>query len=32
MRVGVIGLGQMGMPIALNLIERGLEVTGYRHP
>ncbi len=33
MRVGVIGLGQMGMPIALNLIERGLQVTGHRrHP
>jgi putative dehydrogenase len=32
-RVGVIGLGKMGMPIARNLIERGFEVVGYRrHP
>jgi L-threonate 2-dehydrogenase len=29
-RVGVIGLGKMGMPIAQNLIERGFAVTGYR--
>ena len=29
-RVGLIGLGKMGMPIARNLIERGFEVTGYR--
>jgi L-threonate 2-dehydrogenase len=29
-RVGVIGLGRMGMPIARNLIERGFVVTGYR--
>ncbi len=29
-RVGVIGLGKMGMPIARNLIERGFEVIGYR--
>ena len=29
-RVGVIGLGKMGMPIARNLIERGFAVTGYR--
>jgi 3-hydroxyisobutyrate dehydrogenase len=28
--VGVIGLGQMGLPIAVNLIERGFRVTGYR--
>jgi putative dehydrogenase len=28
--VGVIGLGQMGLPIAQNLIERGFTVTGYR--
>jgi L-threonate 2-dehydrogenase len=29
-RVGVIGLGKMGLPIAQNLIERGFAVTGYR--
>jgi L-threonate 2-dehydrogenase len=29
-RVGVIGLGQMGLPIAVNLIVRGFRVTGYR--
>jgi 3-hydroxyisobutyrate dehydrogenase len=29
-RVGVIGLGKMGLPIAVNLMERGFEVTGYR--
>jgi 3-hydroxyisobutyrate dehydrogenase len=29
-RVGVIGLGKMGLPIARNLIERGFQVTGYR--
>jgi 3-hydroxyisobutyrate dehydrogenase len=29
-RVGIIGLGKMGMPIARNLAERGFEVTGYR--
>lgn len=29
-RVGVIGLGRMGMPIALNLAERGFEIIGYR--
>jgi 3-hydroxyisobutyrate dehydrogenase len=29
-RVGVIGLGVMGMPIARNLMERGFEVIGYR--
>jgi 3-hydroxyisobutyrate dehydrogenase len=29
-RVGVIGLGVMGLPIARNLIERGFEVVGYR--
>jgi L-threonate 2-dehydrogenase len=32
-RVGMIGLGKMGMPIARNLTERGFEVVGYRrHP
>lgn len=32
-RVGIIGLGKMGMPIARNLMERGFEVIGYRrHP
>jgi 3-hydroxyisobutyrate dehydrogenase len=30
MRVGVIGLGKMGLPIARNLMERGFAVTGYR--
>jgi 3-hydroxyisobutyrate dehydrogenase len=29
-RVGVIGLGKMGLPIARNLMERGFPVTGYR--
>ena len=29
-RVGVIGLGQMGLPIARNLMARGFRVTGYR--
>src|SRR6266851_1504887 len=29
-RVGVIGLGKMGLPIALNLMGRGFHVTGYR--
>ncbi|WP_281690021.1 YciI family protein [Pseudonocardia thermophila] len=31
--VGVIGLGRMGLPIAVNLVERGFPVVGYRrHP
>src|SRR5580692_7842918 len=29
-RVGVIGLGKMGLPIAQNLMERGFTVIGYR--
>jgi putative dehydrogenase len=29
-RVGMIGLGKMGLPIARNLIERGFDVIGYR--
>jgi L-threonate 2-dehydrogenase len=29
-RVGVIGLGKMGLPIAGNLLDRGFEVIGYR--
>ena len=29
-RVGIIGLGKMGMPIARNLAERGFEIVGYR--
>jgi L-threonate 2-dehydrogenase len=29
-RVGVIGLGKMGLPIAKNLIDRGFGVIGYR--
>jgi 3-hydroxyisobutyrate dehydrogenase-like beta-hydroxyacid dehydrogenase len=29
-RVGVIGLGKMGLPIAMNLMSRGFHVTGYR--
>ena len=29
-RVGVIGLGRMGLPIAMNLMSRGFHVTGYR--
>ena len=29
-RIGVIGLGKMGLPIARNLMERGYAVTGYR--
>lgn len=28
--VGVIGLGRMGLPISMNLIERGFDVVGYR--
>ena len=28
-RVGIIGLGRMGMPIARNLAERGFEIIGY---
>ena len=28
-RVGVIGLGKMGLPIARNLMARGFQVTGY---
>jgi putative dehydrogenase len=29
-RIGMIGLGKMGMPIARNLMERGFQVIGYR--
>ena len=29
-RVGVIGLGKMGLPIARNLMDRGFAVIGYR--
>jgi len=29
-RVGIIGLGRMGMPIAYNLMERGFQIIGYR--
>ena len=29
-RVGVIGLGKMGLPIARNLMEGGFDVIGYR--
>jgi L-threonate 2-dehydrogenase len=29
-RIGVIGLGQMGLPIARNLMVRGFHVIGYR--
>jgi L-threonate 2-dehydrogenase len=29
-RVGMIGLGRMGMPIAHNLMERGFQIIGYR--
>ena len=29
-RVGVIGLGKMGLPIAVNLMDRGFSVIGYR--
>src|SRR6201987_5156921 len=29
-RVGVIGLGRYGLPLARNLIERGFGVFGYR--
>jgi 3-hydroxyisobutyrate dehydrogenase len=28
--IGVIGLGKMGLPIAMNLMERGFGVIGYR--
>ena len=30
MRVGVIGLGRTGLPVARNLMARGFRVTGYR--
>jgi 3-hydroxyisobutyrate dehydrogenase len=30
MRIGLIGVGKMGLPIACNLMERGFEVTGFR--
>jgi 3-hydroxyisobutyrate dehydrogenase len=30
MKIGIIGLGRMGLPIAKNLIEAGFAVTGYR--
>ncbi len=30
MRIGVIGLGKMGLPISRNLLERGFDVVGYR--
>ena len=29
-RIGMIGLGKMGMPIAHNLMERGFQIVGYR--
>jgi 3-hydroxyisobutyrate dehydrogenase len=29
-RVGVVGQGQMGLPIVRNLMERGFAVIGYR--
>ncbi len=29
-RVGMIGLGKMGLPIARNLAERGFQIVGYR--
>ena len=29
-RVGMIGLGKMGLPIARNLVERGFQIIGYR--
>jgi L-threonate 2-dehydrogenase len=29
-RVGIIGLGKMGLPIARNLAERGFDVIGFR--
>lgn len=28
--VGIIGIGKMGLPIALNLMDRGFAVTGHR--
>jgi 3-hydroxyisobutyrate dehydrogenase-like beta-hydroxyacid dehydrogenase len=28
-RVGVVGLGEMGLPMAQNLVVRGFDVTGY---
>ncbi|MFC8662033.1 NAD(P)-dependent oxidoreductase [Streptomyces sp. NPDC057199] len=30
LRIGMLGLGKMGMPIAHNFLERGFEVIGYR--
>jgi L-threonate 2-dehydrogenase len=29
-RIGMIGLGKMGMPIAQNLMDRGFQIIGYR--
>jgi 3-hydroxyisobutyrate dehydrogenase len=29
-RIGMLGLGKMGMPIAHNFLDRGFEVIGYR--
>ena len=29
MRVGLIGLGQMGLPIARNLLNKGFNVVAY---
>lgn len=30
MKIGMVGLGKIGLPVARNLIERGHEVLGYR--
>jgi len=33
MQVGMIGLGRLGLPIALNLVDGGFKILGYRrHP
>ena len=30
MNVGIVGIGKMGLPVALSLLEHGFAVYGYR--
>ena len=30
MNIGIVGLGKMGLPLAVSLLEKGFTVTGYR--
>ena len=30
MNIGIIGLGKMGLPLAVSLLEKGFTVIGYR--